>query len=79
MSLRVVPEASPPAADIVAYLRQMADDIERGAYDGPVEIATVLNGPHGLNIGGAGINSDAGTLHLLLSAGALRLAERVGK
>jgi hypothetical protein len=79
LTLRAVPDASPPAADIVAYLRQMADDIERGAYDGPVEVATVLNGPSGLSIGGAGINSDVGTIHLLLSAGALRLAERVGK
>lgn len=74
-----MPDAPPPSADIVAYLRQMADDIENGAYDGLLEIATVLNAAHGLHIGGAGANSDAGTIHLLLSAGALRLAERVGK
>lgn len=67
--------------DLVAKMRNMADQIEAGEWGDVRDAAFVIyrtgEEGSGIDVFGWGVDQDAATTHLLLSAGALRLAKAV--
>lgn len=60
--------------DIAKTLRTVCDGIVAGEYGEVQEYALVMwSGDQGLSVFGAGANHDAGSAHLLLTAGANKL------
>lgn len=75
----VVPLYETNLRDIPAMMRKVADEIERGDYGDVADAVFVLFGSEeGLHVFGWGAQDDASS-HLLLTAGALRLAREVEK
>ncbi|CAB4190542.1 hypothetical protein UFOVP1288_72 [uncultured Caudovirales phage] len=67
--------------DVIATLKVIIKNIEAGKYGAVHSAALVLDGDT-VEVFGAGQECDGASIHLLLSAGALRLvtaAERKGK
>lgn len=70
--LKVVTLHATNFRDVAGTLRQLADDIEAGRY-GDVESCGVVIHGDGLNMFGAGPNSEAPTIALLFHEGFMRL------
>jgi hypothetical protein len=76
MTLNVVQFPTPDYKDAVKALRNIADEIEAGAY-GDVSTAAIALFGDKLEVFGAGSDSEAPTVALLFSAAAARFAREI--